>query len=86
VARKFAGDLSGWETAMWLRAGFAAALWGVSVFFAEAAAGPAIGRASDSLEQRIELRLREPCGPAREETRPAGPDEAVFEPWELVGV
>jgi hypothetical protein len=87
VARKFAGCFGGSMTVAWLRAGLAAALWGASVSLAQVAAGPSIGRETRGLEERIELRLREPCGPPPEpESRPPGADDAAFEPWELVGV
>jgi hypothetical protein len=74
----------------WLRIGFAAATWAVTVSVVEAGSENEIGRNARELEQRIELQLelmdRFGAPTPSSDPTPARSHEEPIEPWELVGV
>jgi hypothetical protein len=70
----------------WVRFGFAAAPWVVSVWLAERALGADIGRAGHDAEERIELQLKGGIGSPQPVEQPERSHEDSIEPWELVGV
>jgi hypothetical protein len=74
----------------WLRIGFAAATWAVTVSVVAAGSENEIGHNARELEQRIELQLelmdRFGAPTPSSEPTPARSHEEPIEPWELVGV
>ena len=66
---------------------FAALSWCLAVAGVEASVGADIGSAAREVQERIELRIRDPYSPLSDPERPPPrTHEESIEPWELVNV